>query len=166
MPPECIQKSQKVCLTSDSNTLSLLRFRDTRFFQQGISYHPPVPRFSHVVFGVNDLEKSKKFYDALLGTLGIGPGVANKNRYFYRSPTGTFGITTPIDGAAATQGNGSTIEFTVQSAEPGETCRAVGSATSTAQGFFYAITPNRNGQGASPCSRRLQSRAQRLAARL
>ena len=45
--------------------------------------------FSHVMFGVNDLEVSKKFYDALLGTLGIGPGVANKNRYFYRSPTGT-----------------------------------------------------------------------------
>jgi len=43
--------------------------------------------FSHVMFGVNDLEVSKKFYDALLGTLGIGPGVANKSRYFYRSPT-------------------------------------------------------------------------------
>ena len=42
--------------------------------------------FSHVMLGVNDLEVSKKFYDALLGTLGYGPGVANKNRYFYRSP--------------------------------------------------------------------------------
>ena len=41
--------------------------------------------FSHVMLGVNDLEVSKKFYDALLGTLGIGPGMANKNRYFYRS---------------------------------------------------------------------------------
>ena len=43
--------------------------------------------FSHVMLGVNDLEVSKKFYDAMLGTLGYGPGVANKNRYFYRSPT-------------------------------------------------------------------------------
>ena len=33
--------------------------------------------FSHVMVGVNDLEKSKKFDDALLGTLGIGPGFAN-----------------------------------------------------------------------------------------
>ena len=33
--------------------------------------------FSHVILGVNDLEKSKKFYDALLGTLGLGPGMAN-----------------------------------------------------------------------------------------
>lgn len=54
--------------------------------------------FSHVMVGVNDLEKSRAFYDALLGTVGVGPGVANAKRYFYRSATGTFGITTPING--------------------------------------------------------------------
>jgi catechol 2,3-dioxygenase-like lactoylglutathione lyase family enzyme len=84
--------------------------------------------FSHVMFGVNDLERSKKFYDALLGTLGIGPGVANKNRYFYRSPAGTFGITTPINGAPATQGNGSTLGFAVQSPEQGNAFHAAGVA--------------------------------------
>jgi catechol 2,3-dioxygenase-like lactoylglutathione lyase family enzyme len=73
--------------------------------------------FSHVMLGVNDLEVSKKFYDALLGTLGYGPGVANKNRYFYRSPTGTFAISTPINGEPANHGNGSTIGFTVKSPE-------------------------------------------------
>ena len=67
--------------------------------------------FSHVMVGVNDLERSKKFYDALLGTLGVPPGVANKNRYFYRGPTGTFGITTPINGEPATFTNGGTIGF-------------------------------------------------------
>ena len=41
--------------------------------------------FSHVMVGVKDLDASKKFYDAVLGTLGIAPGVANNNRYFYRS---------------------------------------------------------------------------------
>ena len=30
--------------------------------------------FSHVMVGTNDLEASKKFYDAVLGTLGISPG--------------------------------------------------------------------------------------------
>jgi catechol 2,3-dioxygenase-like lactoylglutathione lyase family enzyme len=84
--------------------------------------------FSHVMFGVNDLERSKKFYDALLGTLGVGPGVANKNRYFYRSPAGTFGITTPINGAPATQGNGSTLGFAVQSPEQGDAWHAAGVA--------------------------------------
>jgi catechol 2,3-dioxygenase-like lactoylglutathione lyase family enzyme len=84
--------------------------------------------FSHVMFGVNDLERSKKFYDALPGTLGVGPGVANKNRYFYRSPAGTFGITTPINGAPATQGNGSTLGFAVQSPEQGDAWHAAGVA--------------------------------------
>ena len=54
--------------------------------------------FSHVMLGVNDLEKSRKFYDAVLGTVGIGPGFANGNRFFYRSPTGNFAITKPLNG--------------------------------------------------------------------
>ena len=57
--------------------------------------------FNHVMLGASDLEASKKFYDAVLGALGIGPGVANRNRYFWRTPTGSFAITTPINGAPA-----------------------------------------------------------------
>ena len=85
--------------------------------------------FSHVMLGVNDLEVSRKFYDALLGTLGIGPGVANKSRYFYRSPTGTFGITTPINGEPATHGNGSTIGFKMESPEQADAFHAAGVAS-------------------------------------
>ena len=84
--------------------------------------------FSHVMLGVNNLEVSKRFYDALLGTLGIGPGIANKSRYFYRSPTGTFGITIPINGAPATHGNGSTIGFNVQSPAQADAFHAAGVA--------------------------------------
>lgn len=84
--------------------------------------------FSHVMFGVNNLETSKKFYDALLGTLSIGPGVANGKRYFYRSPTGSFGITTPIDGETATHGNGSTIGFAMQTPEQCDAFHAAGVA--------------------------------------
>ena len=84
--------------------------------------------FSHVMLGVNDLEKSKQFYDAVLGTLGIGPGMANQNRYFYRSPTGTFAITTPINGEVACHGNGSTIGFTVDSPAQGDAFHAAGVA--------------------------------------
>lgn len=84
--------------------------------------------FSHVMLGVKDLEASKKFYDAVLGTLGVGPGVANKNRYFYRSPTGTFAISTPINGEPASHGNGSTTGFLVQSVEQGDAFHAAGVA--------------------------------------
>ncbi len=84
--------------------------------------------FSHVMLGVNDLEASRKFYDAVLGTLGLGPGVANKSRYFYRSPTGTFAITTPINGQPATHGNGSTLGFSVKSVGLVEAFHAAGVA--------------------------------------
>ncbi|MFZ2308550.1 MAG: VOC family protein [Rhodoferax sp.] len=88
--------------------------------------------FSHVILGVNDLEASRKFYDALLGTLDIKPGVYNHNgvagRYFYRSPTGLFGITTPINGEPATHGNGSTIGFSMQSPEQADAFHAAGVA--------------------------------------
>ena len=36
--------------------------------------------FSHVILGVNDLEASRKFYDALLGTLDIKPGRATQSQ--------------------------------------------------------------------------------------
>ena len=84
--------------------------------------------FSHVMLGVNDLERSKKFYDAVLGALGHSPGVANKNRYFYRSPSGTFAISTPIDGESATHGNGSTVGFNVTTPEQGDAWHAAGIA--------------------------------------
>ena len=84
--------------------------------------------FSHVMLGATDLEKSRNFYDAVLGTLGIAPGVANKNRYFYRSPAGAFGITTPINGQPASVGNGSTLGFAAQSPEQVDAAHAAGVA--------------------------------------
>lgn len=84
--------------------------------------------FTHVMLGVNDIETSKKFYDALLGTLGIGPGVDNKGRYFYLSPAGVLAITKPINGEPATHGNGSTIGFAVESPEQGDAFHAAGLA--------------------------------------
>ena len=68
--------------------------------------------FSHVMVGANDLEASRKFYDAVFGALGIAPGVINRDiRYFYRTPTGVFAFTLPIDNQAATPANGGTIGF-------------------------------------------------------
>jgi catechol 2,3-dioxygenase-like lactoylglutathione lyase family enzyme len=89
--------------------------------------------FSHVILGVNDLEKAKKFYDALLGALGMGAGAANTTtsgvkRYFYRSATGSFGITNPINGEVATHGNGSTIGFSMQTPEQCDAFHAAGVA--------------------------------------
>jgi catechol 2,3-dioxygenase-like lactoylglutathione lyase family enzyme len=84
--------------------------------------------FSHIMVGANDLEASKKFYDAVLSTLGVGGALAEGNRYFYMTKTGTFGISTPIDGAPATHANGGTIGFNVESPEQGDAWHAAGLA--------------------------------------
>jgi catechol 2,3-dioxygenase-like lactoylglutathione lyase family enzyme len=44
--------------------------------------------FSHIMVGANDLDASRKFYDAVRGTIGIPAGVMDeKGRLFYLSPT-------------------------------------------------------------------------------
>ena len=74
--------------------------------------------FSHVFVGANDVAASQKFYDAALGAIGIGPGKSDpKGRVFYRTKTGMFGITKPIDGKTACHANGGTIGFACDSPE-------------------------------------------------
>jgi catechol 2,3-dioxygenase-like lactoylglutathione lyase family enzyme len=78
--------------------------------------------FSHVMLGSNNIERSKRFYDAVLGVLGVGEGVQNVNktghtRLFYRHDGGTFGLSEPINGEPATCANGSTIGFKCNSLE-------------------------------------------------
>ena len=85
--------------------------------------------FSHVMLGASDLAASKKFYDATLGALGIGPGNQDdKGRVFYMTKTGVFAISTPIDGAPACGANGGTIGFAVESPEVGNAWHAEGVA--------------------------------------
>ena len=70
--------------------------------------------FSHVMVGANDIDAARKFYDAVLGAIGIGPAVTDeKGRLFYLSPNGVFAVTKPIDGAPATAANGGTVGFNV-----------------------------------------------------
>ena len=84
--------------------------------------------FSHVMIGTNDLERAKTFYDAVLGTLGVAPGFVDRHRIFWRTPTGVFSVSIPIDGEPATVGNGSTLGFACQSAEQAQAWHAAGVA--------------------------------------
>jgi len=73
--------------------------------------------FSHIMVGANDVQEAKKFYDAVLGTMGYKPGVIDeKGRCFYMNKRGVFAITKPINGEPSSVGNGSTIGF--QASDP------------------------------------------------
>jgi len=78
--------------------------------------------FSHIMVGSNDIERSKRFYDAVLAVLGTPEGVRNQNatghtRLFYRHEGNTFGVVEPINNEPATAANGATIGFKCQSPE-------------------------------------------------
>jgi len=85
--------------------------------------------FSHIMIGTNDVQKAKAFYDALLGALGVPPGFVDDNRrIFYRTPTGVFCVTKPINGEPATGANGGTIGFACSSPEQADAWHAAGLA--------------------------------------
>ena len=78
--------------------------------------------FSHIMVGSNDIERSMRFYNAVLGVLGAGEPARNVAgsghvRLFYRHNGGTFCVSQPINGEAATFANGGTIGFNCESPE-------------------------------------------------
>ncbi len=78
--------------------------------------------FNHIMVGSNDIERSKRFYDAVLGTLGAGEPMRNVSdsghtRLFYRHDGNTFCVSEPINGEPATGANGGTIGFKCNSPE-------------------------------------------------
>lgn len=78
--------------------------------------------FNHIMIGSNDIERSKRFYDAVLGTLGASEPLRNKAgsghiRLFYPHNGSVFCVTEPINGEQATFANGGTIAFKCNSPE-------------------------------------------------
>lgn len=74
--------------------------------------------YSHNMVGSNDIEASKKFYDATFQAIGGKPGIVDdKGRLIYMHNGGLFLVTKPIDGEPATAGNGCTIGFAMDGPE-------------------------------------------------
>jgi len=78
--------------------------------------------FNHVMVGSNDLERSRQFYDAVLGVLGAGDPIRSTAasghvRLFYRHNGGTLGVSQPINDRPATFANGGTLAFKCDSPE-------------------------------------------------
>ena len=86
--------------------------------------------FSHVMIGSNDVQASRKFYDATFAVLGVDPAGYNpeKDQAYYASPTGMFAVTRPINGNPATAANGGTIAFSCESSEQVDNWHAAGVA--------------------------------------
>src|SRR3546814_4642606 len=74
--------------------------------------------YSHNMVGSNDLEASKKFYDATFQAIGGKPAIVDdKGRLIYMHNGGLFLVGAPIDGEPASVGNGCTIGFAMDGPE-------------------------------------------------
>jgi catechol 2,3-dioxygenase-like lactoylglutathione lyase family enzyme len=78
--------------------------------------------FNHIMVGSNDIERSQRFYDAVLGVLGAGQPLRNVAasghvRLFYRHNGNTLAISQPINDEPASFANGGTIAFKCDSPE-------------------------------------------------
>jgi catechol 2,3-dioxygenase-like lactoylglutathione lyase family enzyme len=83
--------------------------------------------FTHVMLGADDIDASRRFYDAVLGALGVGPGVADpKGRVAWRTERGVFMISRPLDGGAASRANGGTVGFAARTPEAVDAFHAAG----------------------------------------
>jgi catechol 2,3-dioxygenase-like lactoylglutathione lyase family enzyme len=101
--------------------------------------------YSHIMVGANDLDVSKKFYDATLGALGYSAGFADdKGRVFWQTPTGMFSISKPINGEPACGANGGTVGFAVASSEQADAWHAAGVANG---GTAIEDAPGIRGEG-------------------
>ena len=70
-----------------------------------------MPIFTHVAVGSNNLEKSRKFYDATLGALGLKRLGDVDTASFYGATAPEFMVTKTANGKPASGGNGGTISF-------------------------------------------------------
>jgi catechol 2,3-dioxygenase-like lactoylglutathione lyase family enzyme len=85
--------------------------------------------FSHIVVGSNDIEQSKKFYDAVFTASGGSVGeIDPKGRVVYTKDGSRLLVTLPINGEPACHANGGTIGFALSSPAEVDAWHAAGVA--------------------------------------
>lgn len=105
---------------------------------------------NHIMIGSNDIDKTRRFYDAVLGVLGADAPRENKNdtgqtRLFYSHEGSTFSVSEPINGEPVSVANGSTIGFACNSPEQVKQLHDVAMANG---GVSVESAPGPRGNGA------------------
>jgi len=68
----------------------------------------------HVSLGTNDVKRARAFYDLVLGVLGLRLLQEDDKSLDYGVATIMFSLETPVDGKAASAGNGIHVAFVAQ----------------------------------------------------
>jgi catechol 2,3-dioxygenase-like lactoylglutathione lyase family enzyme len=85
--------------------------------------------FSHVMVGTDDIDRSKKFYDATFIAMGGKEGFIDpRGRIIYEHRGERFMVSKPINGEEACCANGGTIGFLMSSPKEADAWHAAGVA--------------------------------------
>jgi catechol 2,3-dioxygenase-like lactoylglutathione lyase family enzyme len=88
--------------------------------------------FSYVSLGTSDLDRARRFWDAVLAPLGIGrvPGYgdATSDAWGEAEPGQHLWVTTPFDGRPPSAGNGTMVSFAAPSPAAVDAFHAAGLA--------------------------------------
>ncbi len=82
----------------------------------------------HLSLGASDIARSKSFYDAVLGTIGISALADGDGFAAYGKDRVEFLILQPFDGKGATGGNGTHVAFAAPSEDAVKEAHAAGLA--------------------------------------
>ena len=86
--------------------------------------------FTHGCVGTDDVERAGRFYDAVLSPLGIRRlGAFLEQGLAYGTRAAEFLVLKPIDGTAASPGNGTTLSFKAPDRASVDAFHAAGLAT-------------------------------------
>lgn len=64
---------------------------------------------NHVFLGTNDVEKSRQFYNATMGAIGVAPVGEYPHLTVYANEGGAVAVGKPANGEAASVSNGATL---------------------------------------------------------
>lgn len=83
--------------------------------------------YSHMTVGADDLSAAQKFYDAIFAAMGGPSAFEDPNgRLIYRHRGSLFMVTRPVNGEAASNGNGTTFGFSMENIDEAQAWHKAG----------------------------------------
>ena len=83
---------------------------------------------NHIFLGTNDVDKSRAFYTATMGAIGVAPALELPHLTIFANQDGTVAVGKPANGEAATVSNGATLGLKAASYDEVDAWHAAGLA--------------------------------------
>ncbi|MWV28883.1 VOC family protein [Aurantiacibacter rhizosphaerae] len=101
---------------------------------------------NHVFLGTNDVEKSRQFYNATMGAIGVNPVNELPHATIYANEGGAVAVGKPANGETANPSNGATLGLKAKSYDEVNAWHAAGLANGGTDEGAPGIRENSPGQ--------------------